>query len=185
MKKLFDKINTQLHENETYVIAIDGRSGAGKSTFADQLSVRYGGAVVRMDHFFLPLALRTPGRVNVHYERFLIEVVPYIKKRESFSYRLFDCTRMDFHGIRKVDLQTLVIVEGAYSLLPMWDEIYDLRIFYDIDEEEQKERIISRNGTAGYQKFKDQWIPMEEKYFKEYKVRERSDEIIRIDNLNK
>ncbi|MCL2717537.1 MAG: hypothetical protein FWE14_01990 [Lachnospiraceae bacterium] len=94
------------------------------------------------------------------------------------SYRIFDCARMDYHGTQKIAVKPLIIIEGAYSLLPMWDEIYDLRIFYDIDELKQKERIISRNGVDGYQIFKEKWIPREEAYFREYRVRERCDVVL-------
>jgi len=157
------------------VIAIDGGSGSGKSTLADCLALEFDGVVIRMDHFFLPIDLQGEERVNVHYERFLEEVYPFIKKQMPFSYRVFDCSRMDYHGMIDISVKSLIIIEGAYSLLPYWDDIFDLRVFCDIDKETQKQRIISRNGVERYQMFEDKWIPLEEAYFKEYRIKEKCD----------
>jgi len=74
------------------VIAMDGRAAAGKTTLAEELAVTLGGAVVHMDDFFLPGELRTPERLaapggNVHAERFVEEVLPYLRRGEAFRYR--------------------------------------------------------------------------------------------------
>lgn len=89
------------------VIAIDGRAAAGKTTLAALLSQVLAAGVIPMDDFFLPAELRTAERLaesggNVHYERFCAEVLPYLKKNESFSYRRFDCGIMDYSGTRLV-----------------------------------------------------------------------------------
>ena len=81
------------------IIAIDGRCAAGKTTLAARLVKELGGDVIHMDDFFLPPALRTPERRsepggNVHYERFLTEVLPNLRSGRPFSYRRFDCSRM-------------------------------------------------------------------------------------------
>lgn len=175
MNSLTEKLKIMLAEKEPLIIAIDGRCGSGKTTLAKHLASLLDGDIIHMDHFFLPPALRNEERVNVHYERFLEEVYPYLKQHIPFSYRIFDCSRMTYHGSKKVDAKPLLIIEGAYSLLPMWDEIFALRIFCDVDKDEQKERIIKRNGIEAYQNFEKKWIPKEEAYFQKYEVRERCD----------
>ena len=81
------------------IIAIDGRCAAGKTTLAARLAKELGGDVIHMDDFFLPPALRTQERRsepggNVHYERFLTEVIPKLASGQAFSYQRFDCSRM-------------------------------------------------------------------------------------------
>ena len=49
----------------------------------------------------------------------------------------------------------------------MFGEVYDLRVFFDIDDNIQKERILKRNGKEMLKRFTDTWIPMENKYAKE------------------
>ena len=59
--------------------------------------------IIHMDDFFLPPKLRTEARLNepggnVHYERFMEEVVMKLRSEECFEYRIFDCHVMDYTG---------------------------------------------------------------------------------------
>ncbi len=155
------------------VTAIDGRAAAGKSTLADELAAVTGASVIHMDDFFLPPALRTPERLaepggNVHYERFEREVLPYLRSREPFAYQRFDCSQMvltDYHTVAP----GLRIVEGSYSHHPRFGDYADLTVFCDVDPDEQMRRIRRRN-PAFADRFEQEWIPMEERYFKTYDI---------------
>ena len=73
-------IDGRLSRDGRAVVALDGMCGAGKTTLAALLGQRYATAPIHMDDFFLPPTLRTPQRLaapggNVHYERFLDEVL--------------------------------------------------------------------------------------------------------------
>lgn len=161
------------------VIAMDGRAAAGKTTLAEELAVTLGGAVVHMDDFFLPGELRTPERLaapggNVHAERFAEEVLPYLRRRAAFRYRRFDCHRMDYNGWTEIPPVPVIIVEGAYSQYPQFGHYADLTVFCDIAPEEQKRRITARNGEEHWMVFREQWIPLEEKYLAEYHIKENA-----------
>lgn len=175
-----EQIKNLLDQKAHTCIAIDGRCGAGKSTLADRLAEEYGGQIIRMDHFYLPAHLRGQDRINVHYERFEEEVAAPLKSGLNFSYRIFDCKKMDYGDSITIKKSPLTIVEGAYSLLPQWEFLYDLKLFADISPEEQKNRILQRNGEPAYHSFVNKWIPLEEKYFQDYQVIKRSDNIIHI-----
>ena len=167
----------------TGVIALEGRSAAGKSTLAGELAALLGGAVVRMDDFFLPPALRTPQRLgtaggNVHAERFAEEVLPHLRQGKPFGYRRFDCHVMDYAGVVEIPAVPVIIVEGAYSCHPLFGGYADLTVFCDIDPQEQERRIRARNGEAGWQAFRDRWIPLEESYLKEYRIKENADLVV-------
>ena len=168
---------------DTRIIAIDGRSASGKTTFASRLAAETGGTVIHMDDFFLPPEMRTAERLaekggNVHYERFMEEVLPFIRGTMPFSYRRFDCSVMDYEGSVTVDPSSLVIVEGAYSLSPRFGKYYDLSLFMTVDEGRQIERIIKRNGYDKAHVFKTKWIPLEESYFSAFSIEENADCII-------
>ncbi|HAZ20951.1 MAG TPA: hypothetical protein DCY84_01120 [Firmicutes bacterium] len=167
------------------VIAIDGRAAAGKSTIAAILSAVLKSDVVCMDDFFLPPELRTAERSaesggNIHYERFCAEVLPFLKRGEGFSYRCFDCSIMDFGASRLIQSDTWRIVEGSYSSHPIFGSYADLRVFCDIAPEEQRQRILKRNGRAMALVFAEKWIPMEEQYFANERVREKADIAIHL-----
>ncbi len=162
------------------VIAIDGRAASGKTTKAALLSAVLDAPVIHMDDFFLPPALRTEARLaqpggNVHYERFLEEVLPGLTSGEGFNYRVFDCSRMDFHGLREIPAAPIRIVEGSYALHPELGRYADLRVFSHVDEDEQMARILRRNGEDMAEMFRTRWIPMEERYFNHFAVREGAD----------
>ena len=74
-----------------------------------------------------------------------------------------------------IEPKAIAIVEGSYACHPLLRDLYDMRIFLDIDPEVQLERIQKRNGTAALERFKSSWIPLEETYFRECKVPECCD----------
>ena len=179
---LFSSIESLLSARERVTVAIDGGAASGKTTLADILAERYGGEIVHMDDFFLRPEQRTSERFaqaggNFDRERFLEEVVPYIGKSEAFSYRIFDCSQMRLFGTATVSNCRLVIVEGSYSHHPAFAETFDLRVFLRVDKEEQKQRIIRRNGEKS-RMFFDRWITLENKYFETLGIEEKADLVI-------
>lgn len=165
------------------VILIDGRAASGKTTAASMLEKICGSETIHMDHFFLPPSVRTQQRLseiggNVHYERFADEVLPNLRRGEAFSYRVFDCSKMDYGENRIIKNDGIVVVEGSYSAHPYFEDYADLKVFSYVDEAEQMRRIILRNGEKLAERFANEWIPMEEAYFAHYKIKENADIII-------
>lgn len=161
------------------VIVIDGPCASGKSTMATQLAAILKGPIVRIDDFFLPMELRTEDRLaeaggNVHYERFKGEVLPGLASGEAFCYTKFDCSKMDYGARVEVPKSAWRIVEGSYSHHPYFGEYGDIRAFSMIDPIEQMRRILVRNGEEMAVRFKNVWIPMENRYFEEYNISKRA-----------
>ena len=166
------------------VIAIDGRAASGKTTLAELLRLAMDAPVVRMDDFFLPPVLRTSQRLsetggNIHYERFAEEILPFVKGQEAFSYGVFDCGSMTVRGKQAVRPHSWKIVEGSYSHHPIFGEYADYSIFCSVSPDEQIKRIIARNGEKMAERFKNEWIPMEEKYFEAFDICEKADVVIK------
>lgn len=165
------------------VIAIDGRAAAGKSTMASDLQKLIGADTIHMDDFFLPMELRTEKRIaqpggNVHYERFAEEVLPFLSQSDGFSYRRFDCSKMDFNGERVVGGAPVRIVEGAYSHHWAFGHYADITVFADVDPGEQMRRICERNGIHMAEIFQTRWIPLEEQYIAKYEVKQKADIVL-------
>lgn len=162
------------------VIAIDGPCASGKTTLAKQLAAATKADIVHMDDFFLPAALRTKERLrepggNVHYERFMEEVIPALTQGGDFSYRCFDCGKMEMGPKKQVRGMGIVIVEGSYSCHPKFGNYMDIKVFIDVDPEEQMKRIVRREGPEAVEMFRQRWIPMEEVYLETYQIRDRAD----------
>ena len=180
---ILKKVN-KLHAVKPYgIIAIDGRAGAGKTTLANKLSHLLNAEIISMDDFFLPIPLRTKERLqsaggNVHYERFLEQVIPSLPLHIPFTYQIFDCSIMDYNNEKTIQNTGWCIVEGSYSQHPIFSSYADITIFVDVTKELQKERILKRNGEKMAELFETKWIPMEEHYFKEFQIKENSDFVI-------
>ena len=166
-------------DKEHLVIAIDGKAASGKTTLANLLKEKLDAEIISTDDFFLPLSLRTDERFNeiggnIHYERFIDEVVSHLHASSEFNYRIFDCSIMDFNGLKHISNQKIIIVEGSYSLHPKFGEYADITIFLDIDQDEQKERLMKRSPHL-YNRFIHEWIPLENKYFNTFNIKDKVD----------
>lgn len=164
------------------VIAIDGRAASGKSTLAQQLCRLLDAPVVHMDDFFLPPEKRTEARLsepggNVDYERFALEVLPGLQAGD-FSYGVFDCSVMRVTEKAAVPAARYRIVEGSYSHHPHFGAYADLRVFLSVERAEQLRRITVRNGEEMAEMFQNRWIPMEERYFEAFCVRDKADVVM-------
>lgn len=175
-----------LNKNGRVVVSIEGMAGAGKSTLAKLLAWLTDGAVIHMDDFFLPPEKRTPERLaeaggNVDYERFVTEVLPGLATGESFTYGMFDCVKMAITERRTVPASPVRIVEGSYAMHPQFGRYADVAMFLHLSPTVQLERIKERNGEKMAEKFRNIWIPMENRYFREKHVAERCRYMIQND----
>lgn len=180
---IVEQAETIVHVSGRCILALDGMAAAGKTTAAEYLSARWRAPVVHMDDFFLPPELRTAARLsepggNVHYERFLEEVLPALTAGTAFSHRVFDCSVMDFTATRNIPAAPIVLVEGAYSLHPVFEKYWDLSAFFTVDSEEQKRRIVARGGEETWPIFRNRWIPMENAYHAAFDIANRADIIL-------
>lgn len=183
--ELYKSIDMLLKNKESVIVAIEGGSASGKTTLAKKLEQKYKCTVLHMDDFFLRPEQRTKERLtepggNVDRERFFDEVVIPLVNRKKINYRRFDCGTFSLLPSVKIEPGRLTIVEGAYSTHPYFERYYDFSVFLCIDSKLQQERILIRNGQDKAQRFFEEWIPMEQKYFESMKVAEKCDLVLRV-----
>lgn len=176
----FSRIDALLESGKPVTVAIDGCSGSGKSTLAALLSDIYDCNVFHMDDYFLPPQRKTPERLsqpggNVDYERFANEVVTGLNSGGAFTYRPYDCKTGLLKDAVTVLPKALTIVEGVYSLHPSFADMYDCKLFLKTDAMTQAARIRQRSGEAMLTRFLDEWIPLENAYFKELAAKQAFD----------
>ncbi len=168
------------HTSESpLVIAIDGMAASGKTTFAERLSL----PVIHTDDFYRPRNQRGELEIsdysgNFDLERFKKEVVANIKKGKPFRYGVFDCKQGIITHEEAISEYNCIVVEGAYSTHPELGTYADIKLFFEIGKQEQKKRIIMRNGEKAYKAFSSVWIPAEQRYHTFYKIKENSDIIV-------
>ena len=151
--------------------AIDGRCGSGKSTLSQLAARQLGCPLFHMDDLVLPPELRTPERYaqpggNVHYERVEAELLRPLRETGTVSFRPFDCHSLGYKAPVEAVVHGLAIVEGSYSLHPALRKYYDCTVFLTCAPEEQRRRLLEREGPDRLPNFLEKWIPLEEHYFR-------------------
>jgi len=183
MKQILETILAELHRNtkRPFLIAIDGMCGSGKTTLGNHLAKELSASLFHMDDFFLQPHQRTEERLsepggNVDHERFKEEVLNHVADESGVTFRPFNCQEWKL-AVKAVTVpyNDIVIVEGSYSHHPYFEDVYNVKIFLEISFEEQKRRIIARDGNDIWPMFEEKWIPMENRYFESYKIKEKSD----------
>ncbi len=171
-----------IEKKKPRVIAIDGPCASGKTTLAMDLKKRTDFSLICMDDFFLPLEMRTPLRFkekggNIHYERFIEEVIKPLSKKEEFIYRRYSCASFSYSGSVYIPSDGLIVVEGSYALHPSFSKYWDMSVFLTVDSPEQIRRLEIRSPDK-LDMFISRWIPLENEYFSAYAVSERATYIL-------
>lgn len=166
-------------KKQPYLIAVDGMCASGKTTLSTHVREACPDiGVVHMDDFFLRPDMRTQKRLaepggNVDYERFRAEVLEPLEKTGSCCYRVYSCKSQSFVRTEKLNRPGVVLIEGAYSAHPFFGDVYDAVYFLSVSPEEQVRRIRNRNGEQMLNRFLNEWIPMENRYFETFGIREK------------
>lgn len=174
-------------KNGPAIVAIEGGSASGKSTLGDMLRTIYDCNLFHMDDFFLRPEQHTKERLaeiggNVDRERFLEEILAPARKMRDVTFRRFDCTVQSLEPPVTLPSKRLTIVEGAYSMHPELAPYYDLSVCLDIDPECQQQRIRKRNSPMLAKRFFEEWIPLENLYFDQTRIKERCSMTVKVGN---
>jgi uridine kinase len=184
IKELIKKINNILLINQSIIIGIDGPTCSGKSSLALFLKQYFNAEVIAIDHFFLQDYQRTTKRLKefggyFDYERFIKEIITPLKNNVEFTYRPYNCENNTFNDALIIHNKPIIIIEGVYAHHPLLRNIYDFKIFLDIDEIKQRERLEIRSLDK-LNLFINEWLPQEKAYFKKMAIKEQSDLVLRI-----
>jgi uridine kinase len=141
-----------------YLIGIDGLSGAGKSTFAHNLTEKLPDAsVIHKDDFYRVLEEKiraTFDPVQGYYryfdwERLEAQVLLPLSKGEVAHYQRYDWGKEELLETIEVTPTGIVIVEGVYSTRPELRQYYDLCVWVDTSESERSRRQMDRGENTG------------------------------------
>ncbi len=160
-----------------FLLAIDGRCAAGKTTLAGELSDIWACNLIHMDDFYLPFSRRDPVRMmqpegHMDLVRLREEVLLPLKAGRSVSFRPYACHTDRWLSEQRLDGRKTTVVEGSYSCHPVLSGLYDIKIFLDISGEKQLVRLRERDPSS-LEAFLANWIPREERYFQMYRIREQ------------
>ena len=176
----FEVFKVALHAlQEHRVISIDGPCASGKTTIGKLLSSFLECPCIHMDDYFLQAYQRTAQRLeepggNIDYERFHQEINEAWNQKQPIHMRSYDCSSQTLRREVIVEKSPILIIEGSYAHHPYLDDMQAFKIFMDIKPSIQKERLQKRSPDK-FVDFIEKWIPMEEKYFHAFSIKEKSD----------
>lgn len=179
LPQIQERIDLLLSSGKPIVIAIEGCCTAGKTTLAAEIARRYDCNLFHMDDFFLRPHQRTASRLaepggNLDRERFTEEILLPLSTGKPFSYHRFDCSTLSLSIPIAVEPKPLTLIEGTYCLHPSFGTVYDLTIFLSVSPETQRSRLMDRPSFL-LNRFLQEWIPMENRYFDHFSIRSRCD----------
>ena len=172
-----------IEDRRPAVLALDGFCASGKTTLASCLADRFGARVIHTDDFYLPADMRSDERYaepggTIHYERLKREVIDCLTA-PSLTYGVFSHEIMDIARTVTLPKTPLTVVEGAYACHPYFGDYADLRCFMETTPDEQRRRILTRNGPDRLKLFESRWIPYEQNYESAFHIKEKAHVLIR------
>ncbi|WP_236777425.1 aminodeoxychorismate synthase component I [Arthrobacter crystallopoietes] len=142
------------------IIAVDGRSGAGKTTLAVELA-----ALLREHHSVTLFHLEDiyPGWHGLAdgQQRYLETVLQPLARGERATWTAWDWEQNDDGERRSTEPAEIVVVEGVGAAHTAARELTDVVIWIQAEAVDRRVRAIARDG-AGYEPFWDVWAAQEE-----------------------
>lgn len=177
------------------LVAIDGASGSGKSTFALWLADQFEAALIQSDDFYAAgisnaeWDARTPEQRAadaIDWRRVRVEALEPLLAGKPAKWHAFDfaagaradgtyALRSDFaeRGPAKV-----IVLDGAYSTGGVLADLIDLTVLVDAPREVRHDRIRAREEREFLAAWHARWDEAEEVYFSQMRPRSSFDLVV-------
>jgi uridine kinase len=166
------------------IVAVDGHSGAGKSTFAAALAARIVATLVPGDDFYRVMDDEVRARLSAHegigryfdWERMRDEVlVPLLAGRDA-RYRLFD---WDSGLLAETPITLprapLVVLDGVYTSRPELARFLHLSVLVEAPADVRRKRQVTRGDSPDWLR---RWEEAERLFFAQLRPVESFDLVV-------
>ena len=168
------RIETLSAGRDVVVVALDGRSGAGKSTFAARLVEGLDAVVVEGDDFYaggseeawrgMSPAERAAHCIDWRRQRPVLEA---LRAARPATWQPYDWETFDGRLAEAVTAEPapIVVLEGAYSARPELADLLDLRVLLDPPDDVRRAQLRGREGDEYVDGWEALWASAEVHHF--------------------
>ena len=178
-----------------FVVAIDGRSGTGKSTIASALAAVMPATIVPSDDFFAAQltstdwdarSARERARDAIDWRRLRRLALEPLRAGRAAAWHAFDFTGgvradgsygMSTKSVRR-DPAPVIILDGAYSSRPELADVVDCTILVEAPSTTRDARLGRREDEAFLETWHERWDAAEDYYFTEIRPPESFDIVV-------
>jgi uridine kinase len=151
---------------QRFIIVIDGPGGSGKSFLAKKLCVLLEDCeIVHFDDFYLPHSDSEIIGSNFDWRRLIDQVLLPVTKHSNSKYQIYNWVTNTLDDWKETGNTKFVIVEGVTSGRLELREFLNFIIFIESPPEINLIHGIERDGIGMKDKWLNDWIPRELKYF--------------------
>lgn len=179
------------------VIALDGRSGVGKSTIASQLAAVLPATIIPGDDFFAAeltsadwdaRSASERARDAIDWRRLRRQVLEPLRAGQSATWYPFDFVAgeradgsytLSSEPVRR-DPAAIIILDGAYSSRPELANLVDCAILVEAPAATRRERLASRETPDFLEAWHRRWDAAEDYFFTKVRPRESFDVVVDI-----
>ena len=164
---------TEPRLGRTRLIAVDGRSGSGKTWLADQLARSLGAPVIHLDDLY-------PGWDGLTKAADVLTewVIEPLSRQEPAHWRRFDWDSMSYAEWHSTEAAEVVLLEGCGSIRSALAGVYAARIWVDAPAAARRQRLRARPDWGAYQPHARRWAELEEQLYAIEHTRQHCDVIV-------
>lgn len=173
--KVFQLQNYINSFNDFQIFALEGKCTSGKTTISSKLKDV---TIIDVDEFFLRNDLKTKERLeeiggNIDYELYE-QCLKQIKANTTITYTIFDCSTQQYLT-KTIEIKNKVLLVGVYSFHPKVRKYIDKLCYLLVSNDEQYNRLKER---PLFNRFINEWVPLENKYYESYDFISNADILI-------
>jgi uridine kinase len=159
------------------VVAVDGPTGAGKTTFAARLAGALSTAGVRVSVVHTDDLLDGWDDQFTFWPRLEEGVLAPLRQGRPGRHPVYDWARGRFDATREVPVPDVLIVEGSTTTRPEARAELSLSVFVSATAELRMDRVVTRDGAAVRGPLR-RWMDAEAAYFLAHGSHDRVDVLV-------
>jgi uridine kinase len=171
------------------MVALDGRSGTGKSTLATRIASRMDAVIVESDDFYVggtddEWASRTPKEkvdLCIDWRRLRAAALEPLLAGRTPTWHPFNFATGEGLANHTVSRSPapVIILDGVYSARPELADLVDLTVLVDAsDDLDRRRRLLAREGETFMSAWHALWDDAEDYYFKHVRPPESFDLVV-------